>query len=388
MPRLVRGAIHGLNPLDPLANQIIHTEEFSRLHHIKQLSGVHYVYPGATHTRFAHSLGVYWITRKWMEYFKRSSDPKLYPITDRDIVLVSLAGLMHDIGHCTMGHDFDHFVMTHLVATCKDAKTKSLLKQVSSHEQRSCRLIRHLVHTHKLDLSSEEVDFICNLIVDEHRPEDPKKGWMWEVVSNSVSFLDTDKLDYLLRDHARVGLGRPFNLEDFLFYASLRDGHIVYNVKLKDRLWNVFRARFDMHLAVYQHSSCLIVNYLLAQMLIHHSGQIKLVEKLISPQCEWTKLIDPLLYTLNLDQTSSAWWKAVYSHEYPPYQVWHNGVCIKDRSLQDGVREPKKIIPFYIGFFPPNQNYFPKIPFWTNGKIVFNQIPDGPKSIKGILKMF
>ncbi|RXN09276.1 deoxynucleoside triphosphate triphosphohydrolase SAMHD1-like protein [Labeo rohita] len=49
--------IHGQIELHPLLVKIIDTPQFQRLRHIKQLGGTHLVYPGATHTRFEHSLG-------------------------------------------------------------------------------------------------------------------------------------------------------------------------------------------------------------------------------------------------------------------------------------------------------------------------------------------
>ncbi|KAL0151865.1 hypothetical protein M9458_052866, partial [Cirrhinus mrigala] len=49
--------IHGQIELHPLLVKIIDTPQFQRLRHIKQLGGAYLVYPGATHTRFEHSIG-------------------------------------------------------------------------------------------------------------------------------------------------------------------------------------------------------------------------------------------------------------------------------------------------------------------------------------------
>ena len=50
--------IHGLIELDYLSVSVIDTPHFQRLRHLKQLGAAYYVYPGATHNRFEHSIGV------------------------------------------------------------------------------------------------------------------------------------------------------------------------------------------------------------------------------------------------------------------------------------------------------------------------------------------
>jgi len=74
----LQDSIHGLVEYHPLAWTIIHTPEFQRLRDIKQLGSVHYVYPTATHTRFAHSLGTYYLTQKWMKHFQQQHDDYKY----------------------------------------------------------------------------------------------------------------------------------------------------------------------------------------------------------------------------------------------------------------------------------------------------------------------
>ena len=55
--QVVNDSVHGHIELHPLMVQIIDTPQFQRLRHIKQLGGQYFVYPGASHNRFEHSLG-------------------------------------------------------------------------------------------------------------------------------------------------------------------------------------------------------------------------------------------------------------------------------------------------------------------------------------------
>ena len=59
--------IHGLIEIDETAKKIIDTVEFQRLRNIKQLGCCYYVFPGSSHNRFEHSIGVYHLTKLYIE---------------------------------------------------------------------------------------------------------------------------------------------------------------------------------------------------------------------------------------------------------------------------------------------------------------------------------
>mgnify|MGYP004477661349 CR=1 FL=1 len=82
---------------------------------IKQLGPVSYVFPGATHTRFEHNLGVYELTRRICDIFSKKY-PSVTPgdglWDDDNRLLVECAGLLHDIGHGPYSHTFEHLFGT------------------------------------------------------------------------------------------------------------------------------------------------------------------------------------------------------------------------------------------------------------------------------------
>lgn len=88
--------------LDPTALRIVDTPAFQRLRYIKQLGHAHLVYPGATHTRFDHAIGVYHLARRAMRVLRQRGD--LARVDPLDCTLIPLAALLHDIGHYPYSH--------------------------------------------------------------------------------------------------------------------------------------------------------------------------------------------------------------------------------------------------------------------------------------------
>ena len=89
-PRSVRDPIHGFIRLLGEEADIVATPIFQRLRGIRQLAFANLVYPGALHTRFEHTLGVFHVTSLLCDVFKFNIE---------DTSLVRLSALLHDLGH-------------------------------------------------------------------------------------------------------------------------------------------------------------------------------------------------------------------------------------------------------------------------------------------------
>jgi uncharacterized protein len=88
--------------VDPVARRIIDTAAFQRLRFIKQLGHAHLVYPGATHTRFDHAVGVYHLARRTLRVLGERDE--LAGVDPVDCQVLPLAALLHDIGHYPFSH--------------------------------------------------------------------------------------------------------------------------------------------------------------------------------------------------------------------------------------------------------------------------------------------
>src|SRR5882757_6610120 len=107
----LRCPVHGFIPFSDWEREIIAQPAFQRLRRIRQLAWTDQVYPGAMHTRFEHSLGVMHVaSRLYDAIVNRSQDVLESELTynadglRKDRILVRLAALLHDVGHCPFSH--------------------------------------------------------------------------------------------------------------------------------------------------------------------------------------------------------------------------------------------------------------------------------------------
>jgi len=99
---VIRDPVWNTIRLDAVAASIVDTAPFQRLRYIRQLGLAHLVYPGATHTRFDHAVGVYHLAVRAIRILK--SGPALPPEAWEGARLVPYAALLHDIGHYAFSH--------------------------------------------------------------------------------------------------------------------------------------------------------------------------------------------------------------------------------------------------------------------------------------------
>src|SRR4051812_7556762 len=108
-PKIIRDPIHDVivfedDPCDRFLLELLNTREVQRLRRIKQLGFTELVFPAATHSRFAHSLGTLEIARRFLDRFDQLAGRKL----DEHLrILILSAALLHDVGHGPFSHAFE-----------------------------------------------------------------------------------------------------------------------------------------------------------------------------------------------------------------------------------------------------------------------------------------
>ena len=93
--KYIRDSINGNLPLTGLEKEIMDYPQFQRLRRVKQLGFTSLIYPGVNHSRFEHCIGTMHLAGKLAESLN---------LTDDEVQLVRLAGMLHDIGHGPFSH--------------------------------------------------------------------------------------------------------------------------------------------------------------------------------------------------------------------------------------------------------------------------------------------
>ena len=229
----VRDVLWGHIYLTPELAALTGSPPFMRLSRIFQLGPVYCVYPGATHTRASHSIGVYHLGRRLLRNLAgRGADAWL---GTEGVFSFLCACLLHDLGH---------FPYTHSL------KELPLL----SHEELTGRII--LSEPMKSLIGATGADpALCAAIVDKNLPGSGAELLFYRKLLSGA--LDPDKLDYLNRDARYCGI--PYGAQDVDFILSRLYPHRERGVDIDSRgipsVESVLFSKYLMYRTVYWHHS-------------------------------------------------------------------------------------------------------------------------------------
>ena len=129
--KIIYDVIHGYIKISPICLKIIDTPEFQRLRNLKQLGLTYLIFPSANHTRFEHSLGVSFLAGEMLKHLNYKQ-PEL-EITDREIELIKVAGLCHDLGHGPFSHFFDNHFLNKIDCDVEHKKRSCMILDLIKH---------------------------------------------------------------------------------------------------------------------------------------------------------------------------------------------------------------------------------------------------------------
>ncbi|MFO7828164.1 MAG: HD domain-containing protein [Bacteroidales bacterium] len=252
--KILNDPVYGfINIPSGVAFNIIEHPFFQRLRRIKQLGLTDLVYPGAVHTRFQHTLGAVHLLESAISIIRS----KGHVITEDEENAVTLAILLHDIGHGPFSHTLEKIIIPEY-----------------GHEELS------LLYMQELNLAFKgKLDLAIQIFKNEYH-----KKFLHQLVSSQ---LDVDRLDYLRRDSFYTGVSEGVIGSDRIIkMLNVVNDQLVVEAKGIYSIEKFLIARWLMYWQVYLHKTVVSAEQLLLMIfkrvkyLLLNNEQIFLPESL------------------------------------------------------------------------------------------------------------
>lgn len=274
--KLINDPVHGMVNLPGYVRKVLNTSLMQRLRNVKQVGNLHFAWPSAVHTRYAHSCGTAHLA---LEYSRQLG---FTPEMETTFVLASL---MHDIGHGPFSHTFE--------AAC----------DWFDHDRFRFELLLHEDVQQALP-SPEEADRIKEVWLGE-KSAPPKVRVMHTLLAGVAG---VDRMDYLLRDlyHTRPQKTLDAScVQSIIFNTSVdyERGVVIYTPKGCRYISHLLDMRSYLYQEVYTHPKALASDYLIEQAFKH--GAASHIKDLLRPD-KFPQLTDATLFGLAWDDRASA----------------------------------------------------------------------------------
>ncbi len=233
--KIINDPIYGFISIDdPLVLKVISHPYYQRLRRIYQMAFAHLVYPGAVHTRMAHSLGAYHLMYQALHELKR----KNIDITPDEETAAKIAILLHDVGHGPFSHALE-----------------GTLVQGVHHEEMSLRIMQHI--SNELDGS---LDLAISIFSNKYH-----KPFLHQLVSGQ---LDVDRMDYLTRDSFYTGVSEGvIGYDRIIKMLAVHKGQLMVEEKAVYSIEKFLVARRLMYWQVYLHKTVLAAEQMLVRVI-------------------------------------------------------------------------------------------------------------------------
>ncbi len=238
----IKDPVHGYVYITKQEKNVIDSYPFQRLHRLRQLAGSEYVYPGANHTRFEHSIGVMYLAGKVME---NANISRL--VSEEDQQLVRLAGLLHDVGHGPFSHVFEAL----------------LDKQNKTHEDMTSWITKNSELKDILSKDGFDPNCVGDLAVGKLQRNG--KTFMDQIITSAV---DVDKQDFVVRDTHHTGAEYGFiDIFRLIHALDVLDGNLAVDLGALSALESLVIARIESFKSIYFHRVGRAVQIMLAMAM-------------------------------------------------------------------------------------------------------------------------
>lgn len=250
----IKDPVHGYVYITEAEKQLIDSYPVQRLHRLRQLAGSEFVYPGANHTRFEHSIGVMYLAGKLTENQNLSQ-----LLSEDEVQIVRMAALLHDVGHGPFSHVFEHLLVKFLNKTHEDM-TQWIIQKSE---------LRDIISGLGYD-----PDAIGKLAVGELRRRG--KAFLDQIIQSTV---DVDKLDFVVRDTYHTGAEYGYvDIFRLIHMLDVLGENLAVDVGALSALESFVLARLESFRSIYFHRVGRAAQIMLATAMEKAKDELGLVD--------------------------------------------------------------------------------------------------------------
>jgi HD superfamily phosphohydrolase len=285
----IRDPIHGTIAVSDPEKAIIDSRHYQRLRHVRQLGFGDLAFPGATHTRHAHSLGAMHVaSRLFGAVASRSDLPE--DVQSRFCAAVRLAVLCHDLGHMPLSHASERIAPPRATLKLPAWLDASAEGEQATHEDFTAKILLDssltpLIEEHFGPLGIR-ADAVVGLISGAKPPSDPGftyRGVDWSPLLRALvsGELDADRMDYLLRDsfYTGVNYGR-YDLDWIIsnLNPAVKEGraYLALSRAAAFAFEDFLLSRYHMFVSVYYHHTSVNFDYMLRRYYEESPGEFEI----------------------------------------------------------------------------------------------------------------
>jgi uncharacterized protein len=286
----IRDPIHGTIPISDEEKVVVDSRFYQRLRHVRQLGFGELAFPGATHTRHAHSLGAMHVASRLFDAVAAQSKlPE--SVRNRFRMAVRLAVLCHDLGHMPLSHASEKIAPQRSSLGLPEwLKPQDAHSQLASHEDFTAKILLDSSLTPIVRTAYERhglsPEGIASLITGS-APADVERfahdGVDWSPLLRGLvsGELDADRMDYLLRDSFFTGVqyGR-YDLDWIVqnLNAAEKDGraYLALSRAAAFAFEDFLLSRYHMFVSVYYHHTSVNFDYMLRRYYEEAPGEFEI----------------------------------------------------------------------------------------------------------------
>lgn len=268
----IKDPVHGYVYISEAEKEIIDSYPVQRLHRLRQLAGAEFVYPGANHTRFEHSIGVMYLAGRLSE------NPNLSQrLSEDEVQTIRIAALLHDVGHGPFSHVFEHLLVKFLKKT---------------HEDMTTWVIRESELRDVINGLGYDPDLIGKLAVGALNK--PGKAFIDQMIRSAV---DADKLDFVVRDTYHTGAEYGYvDIFRVIHMLDILDENLAIDLGALSALESFILARIESFKSIYFHRVGRAAQIMIAAAMEEAKDELGLVD--FQSPAEYLTLNDYTTWTM------------------------------------------------------------------------------------------